>query len=855
MVFKNIIQRYADVRSNERSMVAILFFQSLLLGFSTSYYFVAANSFFIKKAKIADIPFAYIIAGVVGIILVAAFKTLLRKFGSITSYIAVLSLFALACIGLYWGHIQFDANPQTSLWVAYIGFIIVFPFASLFVLGFSGICLHLFNLSQSKRLLALIGIGEVVASIIGYLTVPFITKATGNPVYLFLLSALFIVLSIFPIIKIYQVNNEKFIAIQSAATVRKFSWQLLAKDQFYVSLAIVAFFSVLAIYFTDYAYLVSVKNLAQLSGFAVADIIAILFCIIKIGELVFSFFSANIISTKGMQFSLVLLPFLLMLLSLLAVATHFVFDDNLIFVIAFFLVAKWSDRVIRKGIYAPSTKVLYQVTNASERIQLQTSIEGTVSQFSIVLSGIILLAISQWQKNNIDNFFYILSIICMLFSVLWIVFVATLYRGYKKRIHAYLHTVQTVITTVQKKSIAQAFNHWVSMQETFMSANELKLIHEVFEKKFASTNSFTSAQLIELIISYNPTLHNIDISDKTMLNKRIIRFYFSNDNFFSRLLIIWYLEQTNQLQKISIITELYEASDFLIRKELIAALNRLNYQPQESDRFYFTELCKLCVGEIIWAEPAIADIAELEQTKLTILLEEYIVANKDHLLELLKLLYGKETVHIVQVVLNEADKAAENQIFAVELLDNILAPLQKSLIMPIFEPIPQQMRWAKLSKQFLIYHLRVAERLKEILLKNFKLIDTNIKTECLKTYYQVTKDESLLTAFFASHVEELNNQAHQLINENLYSDESIKEITIEQLRLNSIFKKELILKFSKYGMMVENYTKPNALSNSLFSKKAFEHVVQLIQADKQKVDIDIVGLGLLFKIKYSAENL
>lgn len=854
MAFKNIIQRYADVRSNERSMVTILFLQSLLLGFSTSYYFVAANSFFIKKANVADIPFAYIIAGIVGIILVAAFKTLLRKFGSITSYIAVLCLFALACVGLYWGHIQFDTKPQTSLWVAYAGFIIVFPFASLFVLGFSGICLQLFNLSQSKRLLALIGIGEVVASIFGYLTVPFITKATGNPLYLFLLSALFIVLSIIPVIKVYQANKEKFNAIQSAATVRKFSWQLLTKDQFYVSLAIVAFFSVLAIYFTDYAYLVSVRNLAQLSGFAIADIIAILFCIIKIGELLFSFFSSNIISTKGMRFSLLLLPFLLLLLSLLAVVTHFVFDETLIFVIAFFLMAKWSDRVIRKGVYAPSTKVLYQVTNPSERIQLQTSIEGTVSQFSIVLSGIILLIVSQWQKNNIDNFFYILSIICLLFSLLWIVFVIGLYGGYKKRIHTYLHSIQTIATTVQRQTIAEAFNQWINMQAAVIPAKEMHLVHEIFNKNFSTNETFSQAQLIDLIISYNPTLGNIDLSDTATLQKRMIRFYFSNDNFFSRLLIIWYLEQTNQLQKFSLIAELYEASDFLIRKELIAALNRLNYPPQESDKFYFTELCKASVAEIIWCEPAMNDLAELEESNLTILLEEYIAACKDHLLELLKLLYGKDTVHIVQTVLNEAEKAAENQIFAVELLDNILTPVQKEIIMPIFEPIPQQMRWAKLGQHFYIYHLSASERLKEILFKNFKLIDVNIKLECLKTYYQLTKDESLLAAFFASHVEELNNQAYQIKNENSNTDQTVKASIIEQLQLNSIFQKEFIARFSRYGIMVESFTKSTNVANPIFSKKAFEHVVQLVQANKQKVDIDIVGLGVLFKMKYSVEN-
>jgi hypothetical protein len=173
----------------------------------------------------------------------------------------------------------------------------------------------------------------------------------------------------------------------------------------------------------------------------------------------------------------------------------------------------------------------------------------------------------------------------------------------------------------------------------------------------------------------------------------MLRFYFSNDNFFSRVLIVWYLELTQQLTKFSTIVELYEAGDLTIRKELVAALNRSNYMPATADRFYFTELCRIYVGEVLWAEPAIADIEEVNDAHLISLLEQHIGNCKFHLLEVLKLLYGKETIHVVQVVLNDTDKGTENQIFAVELLDNILEPVLKEMIIPLFEPIPQPMRW------------------------------------------------------------------------------------------------------------------------------------------------------------------
>lgn len=854
MSLKTTIQRFADIRANEKSLVGILFLQSLLLGFSTSYYFVAANSFFIKQANIASIPLAYIIAGLTGIVLVAAFKQILQKFGSITGYISVLILFAVVCVVLFLGHLKFDAAANTSLYIAYAGFVIVFPFASLFVLGFSGICLQLFNLLQSKRLLALIGIGEIVASIIGYLTVPFITKFTGNPVYLFLLSAVFIVASIFPVLQLYNQHKSKLTNQQKDSVVRKFSWSIFSKEQFYISLAAVTFFSVLGIYFTDYAYLVSVRNLAKLSGLGIADIVAILFAIIKIGELVFSFFSANIISTKGMKFSLLLLPFILFLLSTLAVVAHFVFDDVLFFVIAFFLMAKWSDRVLRKGVYAPSTKVLYQVTNPSERIQLQTSIEGTISQYSIVLSGIILLLVSQWQKNNIDNFFYIMSIICVVFSIIWIFFLLGLYKGYKKKIHQYLHSMQSVSNTIQQHSIIDAFNNWASLQTETISTDKMSFLQNMFNENFSNSGQFSKGQLIHLIASYNPTLSNTLDIDEEMMQKRMLRFYFSNDNFFSRVLIVWYLELTQQLTKFSTIVELYEAGDLTIRKELVAALNRSNYMPATADRFYFTELCRIYVGEVLWAEPAIADIEEVNDAHLISLLEQHIGNCKFHLLEVLKLLYGKETIHVVQVVLNDTDKGTENQIFAVELLDNILEPVLKEMIIPLFEPIPQPMRWAKLGKQFFIYHLAAADRLKEILFKNFKLIDINVKQAALKNYYSITKDKTAVSAFASSNIEALYNDANHLLSEVFINTSTYKNDVIHQLHLNNYFKEDIIEHFFRYGIVVEQKQKQIAQNNTTFSKRAFEHVIQLSANHHQKIDLDVVGLGLLFKLNYNNQQ-
>lgn len=852
MSLKNTIQRYADVRLNERKLVGILFLQSLLLGFSTSFYFVAANTYFIKKVVIADIPYAYIVAGISGFLLVAVFKKLLKQFGSIVGFISVIILFALTCLLLYIAHNHVSENSSNALYIAYAGFIAIFPFASLFVLGFSGICLQLFNLSQSKRLLALIGTGEVIASIIGYLSVPFLLKWLGNPSYLFVLSALFIVLSIIPVLQIYLADKEKFSVNKAGSTPRKFNIALFKKEQFYLSLAVVTFFSVLAIYFTDYTYLVSVRSLASLPGstMKVPDIVAVLFCIIKTGELIFSLFSANIISTRGMKFSLLLLPLLLLVFSVLAVAAHFIFDDVLLFVIAFFLMSKWSDRVIRKGVYAPSTKVLYQVTEPSERMQLQTSIEGTISQLSIILSGIILLVVSKSTKSNgiQGNFFYIMSFICLLFSACWFLSVFGLYTGYKKRIHQYLHTIKNIPSQIQQFSVANLFNNWLSIQHNHLSQHEVDLMQQVFAKNSIRIEQLSKNQLEQLIVSYNPSLGNMVEPDDEVTAKRIIRVYFANNNFFSRILIIWYLEITQQLKKFNLITELYEAGDFAVRNEIVAALNRLQYTPSTNERFYFTELCNHCIAEVMWAEAAIMDLADLPDATLTDMLDEHAADCKNHLLEILKILYGVKAIHIVQQVLNESGKGTESQIFAVELLDNILEPSLKQIVIPVFEPIPQQMRQSKLNKQFLIYHLPVEQRLKEILARNFKLMSVHIKQAALNNYYVITKDEEVLNAFSNSLIEGLQANADQLKNIEATPAYFLKQQLLQKLQLNTAIKQQQLNYLISDGMIADQQLK---IATQVFSKKAFEHVVQIKNSDHKKIDIDVLGLALLFKMKHT----
>lgn len=846
MKWKTLIQRYADIRSEEKKTVSILFFHSFLLGFSTAFFFVAANSYFIKKVIITDIPYAYIIAGILGFIMVQFFKYFIKKLGSVFIYCSVLILFAVICFALFAGHSYLDNQSSSTLLLAYTGFILIFPFSGLFVLGFSGICLQLFNILQNKRLLALIGIGEVLASIIGYLAVPIITKLTNGVVNLFFLAGIFILVAIIPIWNIYKLNTNKFSIKNNSKSITRFNISIFKKDKFYKSLAVVTFFSVMAVYFSDYAYLVSVRSLTVLTGIEIANIVAALFCIIKSGELLFSFLSANIISTRGMKFSLLLLPFILVLFSSLSVLSFLLFNDVIFFIVVFFLMSKWSDRVLRKGVYTPATKVLYQVAEPQERIQLQTNIEGTVSQLSIILSGIILILVSKLQTNtNSYSFIYSMAFISLTFSVLWLIFVWFLYTHYKTKIHDYLHKIKNTNTISPTNKPNIQFNQWLNNKENIITDNEKALALQTYNS-IGFTNKTTSNKLVEYIAFYNPSLHNfLHHTDRDILNKQIIRFYYSNNNFFSRVLIVSYLQQNNLLTKFSVIYELYEAADFEIKKIILSSLNQINYKATNDESFYFYELCKVYVEEIIWAELAIDDIKNISNTNLPELLEMYSNNCKNHLLNILKLLYGNDVLNVVQQILNETDKAAEGNIFAVELLDNILTPKLKEKVIPIFEPIPQPMRWSKLGKFCNIYHLSEKERVKEILVRNYKLIHVYIKQEALVCYNNIATDKNIINAFSNSLLEEMKALSNKLINNNYTDFYFIKQRIIHNLNLGSYFNNQQLQYFSQFGIRLAN-TKTISNKNS---SSNFENFLKVETEKNEFIYLDILGMSILFNLQ------
>ncbi len=831
----------SSIHPEEKKIFRLLFLHSFLLGFATSFYFVAANAYFLKKVSISNIPIAYIIAGTIGIFLMGFYRAIQKKAGVIASFVSSLTGFGIVCLLLYFFHANKNISAEWSLYIGYAGFILIFPFSVLFVVGFASVSLQLFNLAQSKRLSALIGTGEVIASIIGYLLVPLVLKISGNPNVLFIVAAVSIILSVIPIRKVLADNKEKFKSYTptAARTPRNINWAFIKQEPFFVSIAFVTVFSVMAFYLSDYSYLISIRALSKLSGIEASVIISFLFSIIKAGELLFSMLSGNIISRKGMRFSLLILPFILMASSLFSFTANFVMDDVAFFLIAFFLLNKWSERVIRKGITLPAMKVLYQLAPSAERAQIQSAVEGTISQVSIVISGVVLLIITRSQPtDNPLHFLYVMSIVSVIAFSAWLLLVSNLYAKYRKKIQAYLHEI--------KPAKAQEINNnitlWLAENKLSKNEHELTGVAMAIKEIAASLQQLGQHQSEQLIGCYNPAIQTaIDNKDKN-ISKKIINAYFNNDNIFNRLLIIAHTQYLTKEDKQKFVYEMYELSDITLRLYLLKTFNSQGFAI--NNRFYFSNLCQSTIQELLWADATLEDIHILNNAELNAQIEAYQLQTKNILLELLKFLYDKQSIQVIQEVLNADDYHLENQIFAVELLDNIVTDELKQTIIPVFEPITIQAKKQRLQKHFPVYELPVEERLKEIVMKDYKLMNSYTKQLALQSYYQLTNDKHTLKAFNTSSIESLNAVAKELLNTGKNETYFKKQKVSDDLRISNYMLQNNLYYFLQYGLFI----KENKRGSAVPKEKNTRYILPLTTIDNNRFEVDVLGLSLLMTL-------
>lgn len=401
-----------NIKKKEGTDVLLLFTFSFCLGIPYAFLYTSATSLFLSDFNVNMLPYAYMAGGLMSYGLWLIYHKLEKKFNfSRLIFLGFLFLFiSLTLLSL--GHYFTEIKLYTFLLFVWINVFIFFT-----AIGFWGIASKVFNLRQGKRLFGLISSGEILSKTLSFFAVPFILKTLETKDLLFFVVSGFFLSFCFLIIIIKKYNKLLSIPVASKAIVnrvtderKKKSIFAFLQNKYFAYIIILAIFPLFATYFVDFIFLNQTK-MQFASQDLVSSFLSIFFGIMAVVEFFLkSFISGRLISKFGILFSLLILPVVLAIFTIIAAFYGTIYGATVMF-FSFIILNKLFVRVFRTSFLDPSFQILYQPIPSNERLAFQSKVEGVPKSIGNVIVGATLILFANISSLTVVHYNYLFVII------------------------------------------------------------------------------------------------------------------------------------------------------------------------------------------------------------------------------------------------------------------------------------------------------------------------------------------------------------------------------------------------------------------------------------------------------------
>lgn len=479
-----------EIEQRETNKVILFTLQSFFIGVFISTFEIGSTSLFLEYFSQSDLPKAFIISGLAGVVITTIFTSLQRsiKFKNL-SLINLLSISILTILLRY--SFSFTDDPM----LIYIVFILMGPLKVIAFLGFWGMASRVFSLRQGKRLFGLIDSGQVFGAIlIGFSTV-LIMRFLPNTKDLLIISSVSILITLllqFLVNKRYSGEIQDHLKDEDESEVTEKSYKFI-KSSYIQYMVFFVVLSTIAVFFIYNSFLTVTKDqfpeprdLTNFLGFFISMVMIFSF-------LFKTFLYSRLIQMYGLKVVLIILPILLLVITLSASAVGTLFgftqSTSVNFTLFFILIAlsQLFSISLKNSLEVPAFKILYQPLPKKIRYDVQARIDGIVNESSAVLAGLILLGLSMLEFIELIHFSYSLIIIISI----WIYITVKLYNYYKNTL---------------KESL---------LRGTKTAANQQgeARIRAMIKDEIKSQSSGKIIRSMQLTANYEPNLFELFISD------------------------------------------------------------------------------------------------------------------------------------------------------------------------------------------------------------------------------------------------------------------------------------------------------------------------------------------------------
>jgi len=752
------ILKFLKVKKGEEKIVFLLICYSFFMGGSMAVFYTVVVSSFLIKFDSAALPQAYIAGGIL-IYAMGLLITRLQK--KITSellgegILGVLVVSIIALLAIY----HFTGNK----WVFFALFIWNRFFVLVNGVTFWAVVAKLFNFQQSKRLSSLINLGEVISSVIAYLSMPLIIKRV-NPDSLLIVVILLLVFcgGIIRLInnryiRTAPVSDPVLLSKTEEASVVNQTEKI--DSSYYRNIFILALLPVFALFYVEYIFF-SESRIIFPNKQSLASFLAIFFGICSIVEFFIKTFLYNRLITKyGMRAGIIILPVTLTFSFVLAVLYGLSYDTTAIF-FACIVLARFFLSAIRKAISDPVYQMLYQPVPASFRFEVQGRIEGRAKSIGGLIAGVFLLALNEISAINDLT----LSAIFLAVTIFWI-FVAV------KGKDAYKQIVRNKVFIWPTKKVNEVIvpefsnNHpnYEDVLNLAVSSSESDKLQAAYS--LGNSSRFLSYKhLIPLLQDTNPKVREAAIIASGELKRQELWPYLfeqlDEDRYYTmaasslikggppvlkqieKFFLSGCESKLHQIKQLGIVEGIggADAIKFLrknmtnpnryIKEKVIKSLRNLGYTSTVTEQTYLLQELDEYMSIYSWVLSVQEDLsAEYEEdSELMIVLErekEQIILKAFTILEVV---YGSK-FNVIALLNGEQEEEVRD--YLIEISDLLLPEDVKNKLLPFLESSTQFEMMNRYTEIFPQNKLSVEERLKDIINKDYNRISRWTKSVAL----------------------------------------------------------------------------------------------------------------------------
>ncbi len=454
----HFLVKFLGGEAGEEKKILLLLGNGFFLGVMLATYKVGAETLFVDVLGKERLDEAFFVTGLLGILSAGGFVYLQRRinFSSLVlsfNFVVMLILIGLR-LSFHLNHYEINTTYQEIIFTM---FVLVGPVTSISFLGFWGIFGRMFDVRQAKRIVGGIDTGQLFATLVAFFSIPLLFELhVLNLTYDLLLvsSAASIGVFCFTLFLVINFNIDRVTKrVKGKKEVSLVQFENIFKDKYLRLLGIFVLFSMASSVFASYTFLSASgtfyeteQELTNFFSFFGGTVIIVSF-------LFQSFFNDYIIARFGLKVALMIMPLLLIAFTVGAIISGQVFGyeektETYLLYFLFTASAKLFTDSLKDALESPAFKLFFLPIDVKIRFDIQTRIEGVISEFAKLSAGTLQIGLGLLAFFELIHFsYFILALAGMVIYMSW-----RLFKQYKITLKQTLEKQKEILADKGKRN-------------------------------------------------------------------------------------------------------------------------------------------------------------------------------------------------------------------------------------------------------------------------------------------------------------------------------------------------------------------------------------------------------------------